>query len=231
MFKKVVSALFYSFVFASAAFFAAAQPSVVKSFTYDAAGNLIGVDSVNQNPPPDFILNGGTAVSLRLTEPLRLTGVGSGLTGVIISGDHPNLISTAVFNSDTSVTFDAVAGQDVPLGTHLLTFTTGAGSTTKEVEVVLNTPVINTGIDNIDQNSSRGYSLNGFGLTDVTVTSNNAELSVSDVSSTATSVNFTLTAGPSLPLGTYVLTFTTSVGSTTETVTVIDPGGCGDECG
>lgn len=112
---------------------AVADSRTYKQYIYDEAGNIIGVyTDVSDTPPSVFSLS---PTSARIGGATTLVATGEGLFGVKVTPSDSSVRIKVLQTDSTEVEFEFVASNNTPIGPYQLTFTTGLGSTSQNVEV------------------------------------------------------------------------------------------------
>jgi len=105
----------------------------VIQYEYDAAGNLVRVETeVSNNPPVVNTLNPSTIRQETLT---TVIADGTDLVGAQVSTSAPGLTISNVSTTATTVTFDIIASATSTTGPKTLSFTTSLGADTADITV------------------------------------------------------------------------------------------------
>ena len=118
---------------------------------------------------------------LRRGPAVLTTIIGSGLRQSQIDTGHPGLSVSGITSSASWVSFELMADESVPLGTHTLTLSTTLGSDTVDIEVYPRLPVLQVGPDPVAI-SPGGQVVLDIGFDSSDVMDHLLELSVSDLS-------------------------------------------------
>lgn len=163
---------------------------------------------------------------------VRMTVSGTRLGGVErVRFDNPALTGSVLpGGSDTSFSVDVTASAQAAMGPAGLEVLAAAGRAWLEGAVTVvppKPPIVVEGVTpgSLRRGESRSFQVTGQNLAGANVTTTAAGLTLSNVSTSATSMSFTLAALASATLGDQTLTFTnpaSAAGSATVVVTVLD---------
>ena len=103
-------------------------------YTYDKAGNIVGVLSVDAYAPP--VISELDPNEVRAGRTTSIIARGAGLLNARISSNSSNLTIQNTSSSISQAVFDLTVAPGTPLGSYLLTFTTPFGSVTATVTVL-----------------------------------------------------------------------------------------------
>lgn len=126
----VAAAAFCALAFAAGA---ASQTRLIERYTYDAAGNVIGIDVQTVDGPPQVEAISPDRIFAGSQREFAITGLN--LAGASVATDRPGLSVTAVQAGDDRIDLTLVAAPGAEAGTATLTVSTTAGSDTVEVLV------------------------------------------------------------------------------------------------
>ena len=110
-----------------------AQSREVIQYTYDDAGNIVGIDRDTLQAPPTITAVAPT--TLRIGPRAQVTLSGANLANARITTDDPHLIVGATRSTNDQVVFDLTANAGAAEGVHTLTATTALGSATALITV------------------------------------------------------------------------------------------------
>ena len=113
---------------------AQAQTSRILEYHYDDAGNLIRITTLQSQGEP--IIDNLSPSAIALDTPTLIVATGTNLDNAQVTTDDPGLTVSNVTSTPVEVRFTLTAADTVPLGAHLLTFTTALGSTDVSIDVV-----------------------------------------------------------------------------------------------
>lgn len=105
----------------------------VTEYTYDAAGNLLQVNTGATAQPPTISSISPNAVRRGQTQQFQVTG--SGLNAVTVTNTDPQISVSNLQSTSTQVTFSLTASTTAALGTQQLSFTNSAGTTSASFTV------------------------------------------------------------------------------------------------
>ena len=105
--------------------FAAAATRELIELRYDAAGNIISVESDVSSSPAT--VSGIDPSLVRIGTRVLVVANGTDLGNASVTADHPDLVISNVSSSSTQVQFTLDVGADTPLGPHSFTFSTSLG--------------------------------------------------------------------------------------------------------
>ena len=176
------------------AFTAFGDSNRITEFSYDAAGNIIGTESVvNLNPP---VVNDVTPTLIRQDEVFSLVATGTDLKGAQITSVLPGVAISNVVTTSTSVNFDILADETTTTGVTALTFTTALGSDTADITIQPPAPRISVLPIPIVAETGGAAKTIILQITPVDIFDASVDLSIVDTAvATVSPANVTITAG------------------------------------